>query len=266
MKTRTPGKEGFRFSLPACLIGLAGGLAGAAFSLAGTAAGGSGGGMLGGVLGAAAAAAAAGLLGSKLFFPAPKAEEPQAKPEAPKIAASKPAEKEAEIPPDRTDELTGLANANGIAAWFREKAPRLQANDKQLVILVANLDRFDEVERSRGKATADAVLIEVAQRVKVFAGEDGIAARTTADEFVAIAAASPEHALEFAEERAGTLAETIGRPVELKIGAMWIGGSVGAAAGKPEEGENVLARARMAFAKARRLGLGRYVVDTGGQV
>ena len=131
------------------------------------------------------------------------------------------------------------------------------------MVLVANLDRFDELERARGKTIADTVLIEVAKRVAVFAGDDGIAARTAGNEFVAVATVVPDHAAEFAEERAGTMAETIGRPVELGSGAMWIGGSVGAAVGRPSEGEGVLARAQKAFAAAHKLGLGRYVVDKG---
>jgi diguanylate cyclase (GGDEF)-like protein len=251
--------RGRAFSLSGFLLGLGCGAIGGIVALLGARAGGPGG-ILGALAGAAIAAAAAGFLASGIFRPAGAAEAPAAaspEPAGPDLEAL------AKIPEDRTDALTGLANANGLAAWFAERGPRLEEDGKGIVVLVANLDRFDEVERSRGKATAESVLIEVAQRVKVFAGEDGVAARTGGDEFVAIATSVPDHAVEYAEERAGTMAETIGRPVELKTGAMWIGGSVGAAVGRASEGDDILARARMAFAKARRLGLGRYVVDPG---
>jgi diguanylate cyclase (GGDEF)-like protein len=192
------------------------------------------------------------LLPGKGRNPAPRAEAATGKPEA-----------KAEIPTDRIDSLTGLANANGLAAWFVERRGRLIEDGKGIVVLVANLEAFDQVEKLRGKETADSVLKEVAKRVAGFAGEDGIAARTGGDEFVAVATTVPERAVEFAEEKAGKMAETIGRPVELGAGALWIGGSVGAAVGRPQEGDGILARARLAFEEARKLGLGRYVVDRG---
>lgn len=179
--------------------------------------------------------------------------------------AAKPAElAQKEIPEDRIDALTGLANANGLAAWFVEKRGRLEEDGRAIVVLVANLDAFEEVSRLRGKQTSDIIIIEVAKRVSAFVGDDGIAARSAGDEFVAIATVVPERAAEWAEEKAGKMAEVIGRPVEIGMSAIWIGGSVGAAVGRPPEGDAILARAREAFLKARRLGLGRYVVDRGG--
>ncbi len=167
------------------------------------------------------------------------------------------------IPQDRIDTLTGLANENGLLAWFAEKQGRLAEDSKGIVVLVANLDAFEELARTRGKTMADSVLVEVAKRVSTFSGEDGIAARVAGDEIMAVATVVPDHALEYAEERAGSMAETICRPAELASGALWIGGSVGAAVGRPSEGEGVFTRAREALKKAQRLGQGRYIVDPG---
>jgi len=168
---------------------------------------------------------------------------------------------DAPIPADRIDALTGLANENGLYAWFSEKGARLAADGKGIVVLSADLADFEQVERSRGKEIAEAVLKEVAKRVASCTGSDGIAARTSGDEFAAVATVVPAHSSEIAAEQAGKLAEMLQRPVELPTGVVWIGGSVGAASGSPLEGTAVLERAREALKKAKRLGRGHYVVD-----
>jgi diguanylate cyclase (GGDEF)-like protein len=170
---------------------------------------------------------------------------------------------DAPIPSDRIDELTGLANANGLAAWLAEKAGLIAQEGKSIIVMSADLDNFDEIERRYGKAVSDTVLVEVAKRVSTFAGSDGIAARTGGDDFAAIATVVPARALEMAEERSGQLVETLCRPVELDSQTIWIGGAVGAAVGKPSEGSEILKRARAAIIEARRQGRGRFHVDAG---
>jgi diguanylate cyclase (GGDEF)-like protein len=164
------------------------------------------------------------------------------------------------IPPDRLDSLTGLANENGLMAWLSEKGARIAADGKGIVIVAADLEDFDKIEQTYGKEVSDAVLIEVARRVATCTGSDGIASRTGGDEFAAIATVVPEDFAEVAADQAGRLAELIQRPVELPSGVIWIGGSVGAAAGMVSEGHAVLANAREALKKAKRLGRGHYVV------
>lgn len=169
------------------------------------------------------------------------------------------------IPSDRIDELTGLANANGLSAWLAEKAGMIAQEGKSIIVMSADLDNFEELEKRYGKEISDTVLIEVAKRVATFAGSDGIAARTGDDDFAAIATVVPSRALEAAEERAGQLVETLCRPVELASQTIWIGGAVGAAVGKPSEGADTLKRARAAIVEARRQGRGRFHVDAGSR-
>lgn len=239
----TDGSQGFSPFLAAAsgLAALASGLAGALIGAAPA------------VLIALAAAAAIGVFGKRLASISLAA---KPKPEAPEA-------KGPPIPDDRVDPLTGLANANGLAAWFRDKSRRLSEDQKSIFVMLADLDKLDEIERIRGRQTAEAVIKEVAKRVAGFGGADGIAARTGEDEFVAVAAVVPAKAYEIAEESAGKLAETICRPVDLGAGTLWIGGAVGAAVGAPGDSEAVLARAKAALEKARRLGLGRFWVDGG---
>lgn len=218
--------------------------------------------LLFGAAGGIAAILPAGLL-AFLLVPAlgrkpavPDAAPPPAPEEAPL-----PPEVMPEIPADRVDALTGLANANGLAAWFAENASDLERERKSIYVLLADLQGVADLERQRGREAAEAVIIEIAQRVSAFTGNRGIAARTGGNEFVAVAAVAPAGAAEVAEEQAGNLAETITRPVEFRGQTLWIAGSVGAAIGGPREGQRTLERAREALAKATELGPGRYIVS-----
>jgi len=171
-----------------------------------------------------------------------------------------PVDDDAPIPADRIDPLTGLANENGLMAWFSEKASRIQMEGKGIIVLTADLAEFEQIEKKYDKSIVDAVLIEVSRRVATCTGTDGIAARTSGDEFAAVATVVPVRSEEAAEEQAGKLAELIQRPVELPSGVVWIGGSVGAAWGEVADGVQVLGHAREALKKATRLGRGHYVV------
>jgi diguanylate cyclase (GGDEF)-like protein len=187
-------------------------------------------------------------------------DEKEKRPESPIVSPRHEPTEQKVIPPDRIDPLTGLANENGLMAWFAEKAARIEADGKGIIVLAADLADFERIERSRGKKTADAILVEVAGRVATCTGQDGIAARTSGDEFAAIATIVPERSEEAAAEQAGKLAELIQRPVELSSGVVWIGGSVGASFGAVHDGPVVLEEARKALKRAKVLGLGHYVV------
>jgi len=165
------------------------------------------------------------------------------------------------IPTDRIDPVTGLANENGLLAWFAEKGPRIIADGKGIVLLVSDLVDFNQIERTKGKAISDAVLIEVAKRVQSCAGSEGIASRPTGGQFAAVATVVPSNSAEVAAEQAGKLADLMQRPVELASGIIWIGGSVGAAYGTSTNADEILGRARAALKKAVQIGRGHYVVD-----
>lgn len=165
-----------------------------------------------------------------------------------------------EIPSDRIDPLTGLANENGLMAWLKEKSDRIARDGKGIIVLAADLAEFERIEKTYPPEIVDSVLKEVARRVSTCTGADGIAARTSGDEFAAIATVVPARSSEAAEEQAGKLAELIQRPVELPTGVVWIGGSVGASWGEVSDGAEILRVAREALKKASALGRGHYVV------
>lgn len=165
------------------------------------------------------------------------------------------------IPEDRTDELTGLANENGLKAWFIEKTGRIQEDNKAIMVISADLANYSQLVASRGQAQADAILKEAARRIASFTGADGIAARTGTDEFAVIATVLPTQNIELVSDTAGKLTEMLQRPIEMPTGVVWIGGSVGAAMGKPNEAQQTLERARQALKKSKQLGVGHFYVD-----
>lgn len=165
-----------------------------------------------------------------------------------------------EIPPDRIDPVTGLANTNGLMAWFSEKGKKLAENNRALMVLAADLANYQDLVRSRGQSQADAILKEVASRIATFAGAEGIAARTGSNEFAVVATMLPRDSLELVAEQAGKLTEVLQRPIEYAGSVIWIGGSVGAARGGALEGPAILEKARKALGEAKKEGAGHYVV------
>ncbi|MCX7656455.1 MAG: GGDEF domain-containing protein [Treponemataceae bacterium] len=178
-----------------------------------------------------------------------------------------PSEQKQEIPPDRIDPVTGLANTNGLMAWFSEKGKKFAENNRALMVLAADLANYQDLVRSRGQNQADAILKEVASRIATFAGSEGIAARTGSNEFAVVATILPRDSLELVAEQAGKLTEVLQRPIEYAGSVIWIGGSVGAARGGALEGPAILEKARKALEQARQEGAGHYVVAdfTGSQ-
>jgi diguanylate cyclase (GGDEF)-like protein len=165
------------------------------------------------------------------------------------------------IPTDRIDQLTGLANENGLKAWFNERGNRLASDNKGIVVLVADLADFVEIEQIHGRQIADAVLIETAKRVASLVGDEGIAAHYAGGHFAAVATVVPSHSAEIAAAQAGKLTDLLQRPVELPGKIIWIGGSVGAAYGSPLAGDSILKKAEAALKRAIKVGRGHYYVS-----
>jgi diguanylate cyclase (GGDEF)-like protein len=166
-----------------------------------------------------------------------------------------------QVPQDRTDPLTGLANENGLKAWFIEKTGRIKEDAKAIMVISADLANYDQLVATRGQQQADAILKEAARRIASFTGADGIAARTGTDEFAVIATVLPTQNIELVSDIAGKLTEMLQRPIEMPTGVVWIGGSVGAAMGTPDDAQKTLERARAALKKSKQLGVGHFYVD-----
>ncbi len=215
---------------------------------------GAAGGIAAGFVGMAVSAGLVGAIAATALFLIPSLGNKK------QATAEAPAPEPIALTGDRIDELTGLANENGMLAWFRERAKRIAEDGRGIIVLSADLADFERIEKSYGKKISDQVLVEVARRVATCSGADGIAARTGGDDFAAVATIVPQKTEEATEEAAGKLAELLQRPVELPGNVIWIGGSVGASYGEIGQANEILAEARIALKRASRLGRGHYIL------
>jgi diguanylate cyclase (GGDEF)-like protein len=163
-----------------------------------------------------------------------------------------------------TDALTGLPNRALFEDRLQHAAARLardgagkSGNAQRLAVLFINLDGFKPVNDSLGHQAGDALLREVAQRLRTAAGEGDTLARVGGDEFVLLieshdpaadAVASAETVLEALKQPFRT--EQADRPGEVSLG-----GSVGIAV-HPDHGQaaQLVARADAAMQAAKRSG------------
>jgi len=67
-----------------------------------------------------------------------------------------------------TDFLTGLANRNAFMRDFKRAIALTQRHGNHLALLMLDLDKFKLVNDTYGHSVGDAVLMEVANQMRVF--------------------------------------------------------------------------------------------------
>ncbi len=85
-----------------------------------------------------------------------------------------------------TDPLTGLANRRALERTLRAALGRAGARGRSVALLMLDLDGFKAVNDQRGHAAGDAVLREVARRLRRTVRERDLVARLGGDEFVVV--------------------------------------------------------------------------------
>lgn len=155
----------------------------------------------------------------------------------------------------RHDALTGLPNRS-LYQERLEAALAMMNGDDMLAVLFVDLDNFQQINDTLGHSMGDAVLIEVADRLRFTVGENDVVARFSADEFVILqTGARSEHDV---ISLAGRVIETIGDIVQVEGKAIACGASVGIALA-PRDGtdaDQLLKSADMALARAKAGGRG----------
>lgn len=153
----------------------------------------------------------------------------------------------------RNDDLTGLRNR--MAA--REAAEELLAGDRELAVMLLDLDRFKTVNDTLGHHAGDHLLAVIAQRLaEVVREPDDVVARLGGDEFVVLARrVHDDRSVRVLCER---LVGAVTAPVEVDGIEVSVGASIGIAIA-PRHGSDygrLLQRADIAMydAKARRSG------------
>lgn len=86
----------------------------------------------------------------------------------------------------RHDSLTGLPNGRRFAERAREALDKARRQGSQCAVLFIDLDGFKPINDTYGHAVGDALLIEVADRLRLHVSDPADAARLGGDEFAAL--------------------------------------------------------------------------------
>ncbi len=157
------------------------------------------------------------------------------------------------------DALTGLANRATISQRIEETAARERRTGEPFTVLLLDLDRFKEVNDTLGHAAGDALLCEVAARLKGALRETDTLGRLGGDEFVVIQtrAVNPvQAAIAFATR----IVELLSKPFIIERQDVSIGVSIGIALAPEHASDpaNLLKMADLALYRAKSAGRGTY--------
>ncbi|HEX4332645.1 MAG TPA: diguanylate cyclase [Usitatibacter sp.] len=158
----------------------------------------------------------------------------------------------------RRDSLTGLHNRRSFLEILAQAVARMGRQGRWMALLFVDLDRFKEVNDTRGHDAGDDVLRAVAERLTGCVRITDTVARLGGDEFTLIleGLSAPEEAAAIASK----IIASLEAPIETRAGSCSIGASVGVAAslGDAVDPMALLKRADAAAYAAKNAGRGRY--------
>jgi len=158
------------------------------------------------------------------------------------------------------DDLTSLPNRNLLIDRLEQALRTGQRQSRPLALLIADLDRFKEVNDTLGHFNGDLVLKQVAEHLQKVVRSSDTVARLGGDEFaILLPTAELADAIKICRKLLGQLEETI----ELEGHSFEIGASIGIAM-YPEHGADVttlMQRADVAMYAAKRNHTGYMVYD-----
>jgi diguanylate cyclase (GGDEF)-like protein len=85
-----------------------------------------------------------------------------------------------------SDPLTGLANRTSLGPSLEQAVQRARRRNAKLAVVFVDLDGFKQVNDVQGHDAGDALLIEVAQRLRVNLRASDLVARLGGDEFLVV--------------------------------------------------------------------------------
>jgi len=148
-----------------------------------------------------------------------------------------------------TDPLTGLPNRRAVLRTLAELRDRPQPWRGSVVVL--DLSGVQEVNETRGREVGDAVLVEVARRLRAALAPDHVLARLGGDEFAVVLGCAPRTADATAARLIGALAE----PYQVAGGRVLLGASAGVAEFAPTATpDELVAGADVAMRRAKAFG------------
>jgi diguanylate cyclase (GGDEF)-like protein/PAS domain S-box-containing protein len=111
------------------------------------------------------------------------------------------------------DPLTGLPNRLFLVSYLKRALAQSEATGTPLALLFLDLDRFKFINDSRGHETGDALLKEVARRLKAAVAGGHIVVRMGGDEFVVVMPDATEGRV--VEQLGQRILETLSQPFSL---------------------------------------------------
>lgn len=156
-----------------------------------------------------------------------------------------------------TDPLTGLPNRRYLSGRLDALLSASRRHGHQLTLLVADLDRFKDVNDRHGHAVGDRLLRAAAEGLRRGLRAEDVLGRLGGDEFLAIL---PETGAAAAEASAERLRATVTEELRRVAGGVPVGISVGVASWDGAETAGaLLRRGDAALYAAKRAGRGRLV-------
>ena len=158
----------------------------------------------------------------------------------------------------RFDSLTGLPNRAMMRQTLDEALRNASIRQKGCTLFMIDLDRFKNVNDTLGHPIGDALLRQVADRLKSVRGNHGQVGRLGGDEFQAVLPGTVDIGL--LESLARTLIEQVSRPYQIEGHKVMIGASVGIAIGDPDRAsaDALVRNADLALYAAKAAGRGKH--------
>jgi len=160
----------------------------------------------------------------------------------------------------RQDSLTGLPNRRMLVADLHAAIERVEDGATACALLFVDLDRFKPINDLEGHRIGDAVLCEVARRLRQASRKSDIVARLGGDEFAILMEMTPATHMDQATRVAGRALAAIAEPIEIGDRRIELSASVGVSL-CPEDGLDVstlLRAADIAMYHAKRDGRGLF--------
>ncbi|MCW2622063.1 MAG: hypothetical protein JWL64_1665 [Frankiales bacterium] len=156
------------------------------------------------------------------------------------------------------DALTGLPNRTLLDDRMSHALTAAQALGRTVAVLFLDLDQFKVLNDAEGHAAGDAVLVEVAHRLRAAVRPQDTVARFGGDEFVVLCETG---GLRTAHHLADRMHESLGHPFHTGGPARFLAASIGIAIAQADStAQDLLRDADAAMYRAKDLGRGRTAV------
>ncbi|KPF46246.1 EAL domain-containing protein [Rhizobium sp. AAP43] len=174
------------------------------------------------------------------------------------------ADEQAAVRLSLTDQLSGVANREGLFRMLETRVAEAQVTGDDVVLIYLDLDGFKEINDAYGHATGDSLIRAVAAGLTVLAGDPSALARIGGDEFAIVLKG------EDAQARAEVLSEAIlsffNEPLLLGDRVVVVGCSIGlcVSSGGHVDADELIRRADMAMYSSKDGGRGRWTFYDAG--